>query len=112
MDDPWGEAAFKPDTTDKKLPGIILRTNRLVVVDPAEKQQLSTTDVFVRTLKIKAERKNKGLIFIGSNVSVDLRVNGYPLDAGEEMPLSVNNLALVFFQGDKTDDAIRIIFES
>jgi len=109
-DDLWSGAGFKPDLTDKQLPLIQITTNRKLVVDPSSSASLASTDVFVRDLKIKAERKNKGLIYIGNGNSVDLRNNGYPLDAGEELPLSVNNLKLVFYQGDKAGDAIRIIY--
>ncbi len=109
--DIWGDAAFKPDVTDKKLPLIQITTNRKVVVDPTIAVSLSSTDVFTRGfLKIKAERRNKEQIYIGNGSSVDLRNNGYPLDAGEEIPIPVNNLKLVFFQGDRAGDAIRIIF--
>lgn len=112
--DEWERANFKPDTTDKAIPDIRVRTNRLVVDAVGEPKALSITNggVFVRNLRIKAERKNKGIVFIGSGVSVDLRINGYPLDAGEELPLEVNDLTIVFFQGDTKNDAIRIIYGS
>jgi hypothetical protein len=110
-DDLWRDAAFKPDVNDKKLPLIQITTNRRVVDDPDTAVSLAATDVFTRGfLKIKAERKNKNLVYIGNGNSTDLRNNGYPLDAGEEIELPVNNLKLVFFQGETAGDAIRLIF--
>lgn len=106
----WDAAAYKPDLTDKQLPSAKIRTSRLVVSDVTDSTPLASTPVFVRELRIKAERANKGIVYVGAEVSVDLRTNGYPLGAGEELPLPVNDLSIVYYQGDTVDDAIRIIW--
>lgn len=108
----WDSANFKPDLTDKVLPSVKIRTNRLAVVDVATSAALSSVPVFVRNLRIKAERTNRGIVYIGANVSADLRNNGYPLGAGEELPLEVNDLSIVYYQGDTQSDAIRVIYGS
>lgn len=106
----WEQANFKPDLTDRTLPSTQVRTVRLAVADPTVSAPLSSIPVFARTLRIRAEHGNKGTIFVGSQASLDLTVNGYPLTAGEQMELTVNDLSVVYFQGDTLDDAVRIMY--
>jgi hypothetical protein len=82
------------------------------VADVTVPLPLSSTPVFVRNLRVKAERTNSGIVYIGASVSIDLRNNGYPLGAGEELLLDVNDLSVVFYQGDTHNDAIRLIYGS
>lgn len=106
----WEEASFKPDLTDHQLPAIKIRTNKFTITNVTETKSLSTIPVFCRNLRIKASPKNIGTIYIGTDVSTDLTVNGYPLANGDELPLSVTNLAVVYFQGDTLDDTLHIIY--
>lgn len=106
--DDMERAAYKPDLTDRVLPSTSIRTARLAVTDVSVSLPLSSVPVFCRSLKVKAERTNHGVVYVGSEVSLDLRVNGYPLGPGEELELPVNDLALVYYQGDTEEDAIRV----
>lgn len=108
----WDKAAWKPDVTDKQLPAVRIRTSRLAITDVTETAPLSSVPVFCRELKVKAESKNKGIIYIGADISIDLRNNGYPLEPGAELSLPVNDLGIVFYQGDEVDDGLRVIYFS
>lgn len=112
MSDAWNNLNFKPDLTDRQLPVSKIVTNRLQVVSVTVSLPLSSVPIFVRDLRIKTEAPNKGTIYIGAGVSVDLRNNGYPLLAGDELNLPINDLSVVYFQGDTLNDAIRIIYGS
>ncbi len=110
--DELSRANFIPDLTDKVLPSVSIRTSRLAVTDVGASAPMSLVPMFCRSLKVKAERTNSGIVYVGSDVSIDLRVNGYPLGPGEELVLEVNDVSIVHYQGDTLNDGIRIIHGS
>lgn len=113
MADPWEQSDFKPDLTDRQLPSIRVRTKKLTVVEvPDDPRPLSDVPAFCRELKVKAGRGNTGLVYIGDPGTADLTVTGYPLDAGEELSLPVNNLKLIYYQGDTVNDVLHVIYFS
>lgn len=62
------------------------------------------------SLLIKANKDNAGVVYIGdSNVGTG---DGFPIDAGEEVRLKVDDVSTVYAIADNADEDLRWIIES